>query len=638
MTIPAAAVIPIIATVLELCLGLVALGLSAAPGWRRTRIMALLAFTCASFGAVNIVTTLPSVSAETIGLLPRVAMPMGMLHAACWLWYAFAESSGEWSTTPSWVRRVSVVAVAIGVIVPWAGLADVPGELVVVRVPELNLQYSSARLTSVGQAVLATMFLLLVPSMLRFVRGARRGEPGALSHVIGFAVFSACGATEALAANGVYRGPHLADVGFVAVIVPVAISAIRRVVTDAARLEASTTQLTGEVAIVTQARDRAEIALLEAERQAALGRLAAGVGHEINNPLTYVRLQLEQLQQWASESMVPPQVTDSLLAIDDGAVRISRIVSDLRDSARATTPRRVPVAVDALLTSAQRIAAHHLARAEQVSIARAPRLAVEGDETRLVQVLVNLLSNAAQAIAERESAGASSIRVELEARAGEVMIRVIDTGVGMDAAQLRRVAEPFATTRSARGGMGLGLFLTRQIIEQHGGTLGVTSSPGAGTTVTVALPRARDLEALVVSRPSAPLSMEERHGDRLRVWLVDDDVRVLESMSRALAAIADVETISSGVEVMARLASEPEPDVLVCDLMMPDVDGIDVAAAVEVVSASLRSRTVFLTGGATTPRALAFVGRPDVRTIYKPVTGRELVQVVLSAAEAGVPA
>jgi signal transduction histidine kinase/CheY-like chemotaxis protein len=621
MDIPNAALAPIIAAVVECCFALFVLGLSRAPGWGRNRLFAALALTSAAYSACNLLRTLPFPTADDIDLLVKLNFPLGAMHNALWLWYTYGGEEGQWRRMPLWTRWLAVAVVVLPTAAAWSGLATVYGQQQTISVTSLELRYTLAKLTPLGNV------------MMLF--SALRREPGAALQVTGFAFLTLCGLAEGMVAAGVFSGPMLADIGFIGIMIPVLMTTVRRIIEDARRLEGAAARLTDDVAVAIEARDRAQVALVEAERQAALGRLAAGVGHEINNPLTYLRLNLERVQRWAAQQSVPADVADGLTAIDDGAARITRIVRDLRDTIRPPIAESPLVSVDHLVASARRIAAHHLARVDQVEVTTLSDAWVRGDEARLVQVVVNLFGNAAQAIAERDVPGPSRIAVVVESTRDSIAIRVRDTGVGMSPAQLQRITEPFSTTRATRGGTGLGLFLSRQIIEQHHGRLEVESTLHVGTTVTIALPRATPTDEIPASVPRTADVLAP--STRLRVWLVDDDHRVLESLARALDRVADVVTMADGRRVLARLAAGETPDVLVCDLMMPEVDGIEVADAVAAVDRSLLARSVFLTGGATTPRAANFVSRSDVRVLYKPVTGRELVEAVLSVHEVGVP-
>jgi signal transduction histidine kinase len=627
--IPNAAVIPALAAVLQLAMGVVMWGMARAPGWQRGRVFALLAFSCAAYSGVNIITAVPSSPPGLIDASIRANLFLGALHVTLWLRYAFGGDSAAWSAMPPWARAWTVLVIGSSVLLPALGWHKEDGRFVTIEVPSLGFTYTNIVTSPVGDALMALLCLTLLPTAVAFVRLARRGVRGASAQVVAFALFLACAVGEVLVTAGIIQGPFLADIGFLAVMLPVASETVRRVVDDARRLADASARLTGEVRVATAERDRAQGALAEAERQAALGRLAAGVGHEINNPLSYLRLHVDEVRAWSVHASVPTPIEGSLAAIDDGVARITRIVRELRETVRPSVAPFAPVSVELLLSRSRAIAGHHLAAIRHVEVVVPRRLHVLGDESRLVQALVNLLSNAAQAIAEREADGDSVIRVRVGGDDALVTIEITDSGRGMDEAQLARWGEPFATSRAALGGTGLGLFLTRQVVEQHGGRLSVASVPGDGTTVSLALPRAEPLAsatdglALVGATRSAggPRGVE---GVRPSVLIIDDDLQVTTGLARVLEVDADVEVALGGRAGLERLAREPAPDAIVCDLMMPEVSGLDVASALSARGESWLARTLFMTGGATTADAAAFVARPDVQVLYKPVTAGEL--------------
>jgi signal transduction histidine kinase/CheY-like chemotaxis protein len=638
---PAAAILPLIAAVLQLGMAVLMLGVSRAPGWGHARVFGLLALTCAGYSTMNLASAASAPPFWLVDWALRVNFVLGALHFALWLRFAYGGAGAEWRAMPRWARVWAVGLPAVTTVVVLSGWHVVPHSIPVLRVPALGLVYHNPEVTAVGDAVMALMILTIVPVARVFIHRARAGEPGARPQLVGFAIFFACAIEEAVVAAGLLQAPFLADVGFLAAVVPVAAATVRRVVDDARRLADASARLAGEVRSATAERDAAQSALVEAERHAVLGRLAAGVGHEINNPLTYLRLHLEEVRAWAAAHEAPPAVVESLAAVDDGAERIRRIVRDLRDTVRVAPAPAEPIALDSVLARARAIAGHHLAPVREVRLSVPPGVHVRADEGRLVQAFVNLLSNAAQAVLEHPSPERSVVSIEVTMVGDQAQVAITDSGVGMDGAQLSRLAEPFATTRAARGGTGLGLFVTRQIVDQHGGQLLVRSVPGAGTTVEVRLPLAAPGEgrpgggtaepgagapALTGEPPSA--------GHRWRVLVVDDDPRVTTSLARVLGHVAQVEVASGGRAALAAIEGGWTPDVIVCDLMMPDLSGMAVAEWLEARDAALRRRTLFLTGGTTSADAAAFAERPDVRVLYKPVTAEELRRAVAEVAAA----
>jgi PAS domain S-box-containing protein len=222
-----------------------------------------------------------------------------------------------------------------------------------------------------------------------------------------------------------------------------------------------------------------------AERLAGLGRLVAGVVHELNNPLTAVNMYSEFLVEKLSSAGHDPADLEKLRAIHEGGQRIQRLARDLVAYARPTGSRAERVDLAEVVEEAVRLAKPALKeRAGVVEKRLRPAPAVEGTRASLVQVVVNLVTNAAQAIAD-----GGQVTISLAAEGGAVSLTVADDGPGMVAAVAARALEPFFTTRPAQG-IGLGLPIAAGIVERHGGTLSLDTAPGKGTRATVSLPAA----------------------------------------------------------------------------------------------------------------------------------------------------
>jgi PAS domain S-box-containing protein len=237
--------------------------------------------------------------------------------------------------------------------------------------------------------------------------------------------------------------------------------------------------------------------LLMADRMAAVGTLASGVAHEINNPLACVTANLELLR----EELTPPvpgeppptrmPQPEILAALDDareGAERVRVIVRDLRLFARGDAGERGPVDLGGVLQAAERMAGNMVKTRARVVQEHAPLPPVDGNATRLCQVFVNILVNAAQAIA----AGApedNEVRVCAALDGDRVVVEVRDTGVGIPADVRSRIFDPFFSTKGIGGGHGLGLSVCHGIVTSFGGQISVDDGPeGRGTIVRVALP------------------------------------------------------------------------------------------------------------------------------------------------------
>ena len=252
----------------------------------------------------------------------------------------------------------------------------------------------------------------------------------------------------------------------------------------------------GEPSVLAIVRDvstrkEMEAQLVLNDRLASLGRLAASVGHELNNPLAYVLCNVGFLERELSSSRgIPPDVAERLSScvnlIGEGARRMRDIVHDLKTLARSDGPDGALVDVQHMLDVCANMAAHELREGTRLVKDYRDRVAVLGNETRLGQVFLNLLVNAAQAIPEGPGEG-HEVRVTLRASGANAVVEISDTGVGVPRASSDRIFEPFFTTKEGVG-TGLGLSISHRIVVDAGGTIACEPRPGGGTTFRVTLP------------------------------------------------------------------------------------------------------------------------------------------------------
>jgi PAS domain S-box-containing protein len=226
-----------------------------------------------------------------------------------------------------------------------------------------------------------------------------------------------------------------------------------------------------------------EAAAEQAEKMAVLGRLAAGIVHEVNNPLVAVTMYAESLfTKWSSGKGDPADL-EKIVGIRDAGLRIQKLTRDLAAYARPGAGKSEALELEALLEQAAMICKPALKEVDAVLEREFEAVSlVTGSRSSMVQVFVNLITNAAQAIQK-----GGTIRLGLRAGDGTVRVTVADDGEGMTPETKQRLFEPFFTTRSGRG-VGLGLATVKGILERHGATVEVESEPGKGTSVTVALP------------------------------------------------------------------------------------------------------------------------------------------------------
>ncbi|MCC7539600.1 MAG: response regulator [Deltaproteobacteria bacterium] len=370
----------------------------------------------------------------------------------------------------------------------------------------------------------------------------------------------------------------------------------------------------------------AEIA--QTERLAALGTLAAGLAHEINNPLTYVMLHLGQMSKRLGRLSTARnrKQLDELRVLLDGAIegteRIRDVAGSIRTFSRVGDHAEALVDVTAVLDDALKLVGHEITHRARLArrIATAPP--VLANEGRLVQVFINLLTNAVQAIPEGR-ATEHEIRVATGTTAdGWAFVTIGDTGCGIAKHLLGRIFEPFFTTKPPGQGSGLGLSISHGIVTSLGGRIAVWSEDGRGTTFQVLLPPASHR---VVARPptTEPVS-QSSSGRRRSVLVVDDDVGVVSAIARELRGDHDVVTAASGREALELIEVLDPFDAILCDLHMPDVSGVELFDVLGAVRPELAERVVFMTAGAFTGRARELLATARNPAIAKPVDPIEL--------------
>jgi PAS domain S-box-containing protein len=385
----------------------------------------------------------------------------------------------------------------------------------------------------------------------------------------------------------------------------------------------------GKPAMILLARDITEqrIAqeqLTRAERLSALGSLAAGVAHEINNPLSYVLLNLRSLEDDHELSTRTRRALDNAL---DGASRIQQIAQELRSFCGpevAGAPE--PVDVTKAASSAINIAQNQIRHRALLERALEEDLHVMAREGKLVQVLVNLLINAAQAIPEHNGQ-----RHVISVRSYSVSdslakIEIIDSGIGIAPEVLPHVFEPFSTTKRRGEGSGLGLAISKRIIEELGGRIHIHSELGHGCRVTLELVRTnRDAVTAKYLRPIANDERDLSHS-KLQLLVIDDEVSIARTLRDILNEYA-VTVAVSAVEALELIATRSF-DAVLCDLMMPEITGPDLYRIACRERAELTSRFVFMTGGAFTDQARDFLERTRCPILSKPFTVASVIRSV----------
>ena len=416
-------------------------------------------------------------------------------------------------------------------------------------------------------------------------------------------------------------------------------------------LQTITVDLEGEAAQVTVLRDlteqrRLEAQVAQADRMAAVGRIAAGVAHELNNPLSFVLGNLEMAREELPELLkecrilhgkmqqdaeLAPRVmrlserVQELTAVvhdaSEGADRVRGIMRDLKSFSRPDTDdRRELVDLSRPLDAAVRMAWREIqprARLIQDRQATPPVLGVEG---RLCQVFLNLLVNAAEALPEGGS-HAHEVRIRTATGPqGEAIVEIADTGPGIAPELRATLFEPFVTTKGPGHGTGLGLSICHDIVRAHGGQIEVLSLAGEGARFRITLPAAP-------GQTPGP-TPEARPTRRGRMLVIDDEPVVAASLRQALVRDHAVTVVASGREALALIGSGERFDVIFCDVGLSEMSGLDLHLALMSAARDQCDRIVFVTGGPLTPVVREFLAQVPNRYLEKPFSLREVRETV----------
>ena len=376
-------------------------------------------------------------------------------------------------------------------------------------------------------------------------------------------------------------------------------------------------------------REKLEAVLRTRDRMVTVGTLAAGVGHEINNPLTYVLANLdlmaEDLRHFEADSS--PRKARELAALvaeaRDGADRVRKIVRGLNTFARGEREECVEVDLRSVLETAISLAYSELRHHIQVVKDFHAIPTVTGDESRLAQVFINLLVNASQAMASRpieQNVVRLSTSTDVQGRA---VVEVLDNGPGMAPEVASRVFEPFFTTKAIGQGSGLGLSIAHNIVSALGGEITVVTAPGEGTAFTIWLPATKPGEA----RRGPSAHPEPKASRRGSVLVVDDEPAIGSSIRRILHDHEVTQSLSA-TEALELLTGDRRYDVVLCDLMMPMMTGMDFYERLARDLPRVAERIVFMSGGVTEARTQKFLDEVPNERLEKPFSMQNLRSLV----------
>jgi len=411
-------------------------------------------------------------------------------------------------------------------------------------------------------------------------------------------------------------------------------------------LERSVKEQQGELAVAAahlrneiEGRSLAEGRLRIAQRLEGLGRLAGGICHEINNPLCFivssVELMTEGLED-VSTSISTDQfdeLSELARSISTGADRIARIVHSVKLFARQSD---APVELVDLGSIAHAVVAR-MRRGIPAEI----ELVVEPSEARaamgrpheLEQVLVNLVENATHALAGQQSP-APRITIAVREEQGSVRLVVSDTGPGIDEAVIDKIFDPFFTTKPVDKGTGLGLSICYSLIQSAGGTIDARNESPRGASFTVSLPVA-PAEARPRPAPPRPAAALRPRPGPGRILVVDDEPFMLDVISRVLAGYEL--TTTSDPRRGLELCTTESFELILCDMMMPIIDGSDFHRMLARLAPGAEERIVFITGGSVIERVREFLEHVPNMCLEKPFDARTLRTLVAERLRAVSP-
>jgi PAS domain S-box-containing protein len=351
---------------------------------------------------------------------------------------------------------------------------------------------------------------------------------------------------------------------------------------------------------VTRARQM-ERELMQADKMISLGVLVTGVAHEINNPNNFIMLNAPLLRE-AWESIVPvleryyeengdfsmgglpysemrDEIPQLFSGIKEGSERIQRIVRDLKDYARQDgADMDQSVNINQVIKSSVRLVGNMIKKATKNFRVKYGRNLppFKGNKQKLEQVMINLIQNACQALPDKEKG--IFVTSSFDKEGGCVVVEVRDEGEGIPENLLPRIMDPFFTTKRSEGGTGLGMSVSSNIVKGHGGKIEVESEWGKGTAFRFFIPTMR------IEEPA-------------KILVVDDERAIRELLHKALGAVERYifREASNGVEAFLKIGQEP-PDLLILDVQMPDMDGVEVCRLIKENPALSAIKVIIITG------------------------------------------
>jgi PAS domain S-box-containing protein len=399
-------------------------------------------------------------------------------------------------------------------------------------------------------------------------------------------------------------------------------------------------RVSGMIGVATDVTERIRLEgqVAQAERLSALGRLAASVAHEINNPLAYtieaLRLGGElvaELERTAGEGAATAlgRLHALIGEAAEGADRVRLTTRDLRSFSRGEVEARRPLDLDQCLAAAIKLVGKRTGTRAAIERRQGPPAVVHADENWLVQIFVNLILNAADAV-PAERADQNRIRISTRLEGAAVVVEVADNGPGVPAGVREAIFEPFFTTKPVGEGTGLGLFVTRNLVTALGGSVTIGEAPEGGALFSVRLP----VEGAAAPAPEPIRPPAPGKAACFSVLIIDDDPQVAELMRLSLQReypASTVRALTSGRAAVDHLVEGARYDLVFCDLMMGELSGMRIHEELRRSAPGRERELIFMTGGVFDSVVADFLASIPNDCLDKPFDIRAEVRSRISA-------
>ena len=361
-------------------------------------------------------------------------------------------------------------------------------------------------------------------------------------------------------------------------------------------------------------------------RLVAIGQVAAGITHEINNPLTGVIAFAQMLTQMD----IPENMKEAVEVIHEGAIRVVGIVDRLRTFARRDRPENEYTDINTIITSTLAIRSYEM-RSNDIEVTthldkNLPR--TMANIGQLQQVFLNLIINAEQAMETSPRRG--ELTITTEQVADRIIVSIRDNGPGIPKEIIDELFDPFFTTKGNDSGMGLGLNISRDIITEHGGEIHVWSKPELGATFVIDLPIVIDTSE---DEPGEPTNTQHEEPAGARILVVDDEPHICRALDRLLTDKGhQVDTTSSPLKAIEMLRDR-KYDLILLDLRMPDMSGIELYERIGIISPTLQRKVICVTGDVVSAQNEEFLHETGIPCVAKPFGINELMRQVRQVLE-----